>query len=638
VSRLARWCFDHRRRVVVIWLLAAVVLLGVSRAAGSNFTAALSLPNTDSQAAVSLLTQNFPAAAGEGDQVVIQATAGAAIDSAPVRAAVTAALDKVAKVPGVASVASPYAADGAGQISRDDTIAFARVTWDTQSASITTADADHLITTAESADGPDVHVSVEGQSITNSERPTLGASVAVGVVAALIILLLIFGGAVLASLLPLAGTAVALVIGLCLVRLLTHAFDVASQSIDLAVLIGLGVGVDYGLFIISRHRGAVKAGRSYREAAAEAANTSGRTVLFAGATVCIALLGQFALGVNFLYGPSAAAAIAVALTMVSSLTFLPAMLGFLGAKVLSRKERAALAGDGPAGPGAAGLGLRWARFVEARRALVALGALVVVVVIALPVRNQLIPRAGQGTSLVVHVGGETATNIDFSHVLGGKLPLFIAVVVLLAFVLLAAVFRSLLIPVVASVLNLLSVGAALGAINAVFNWGWGASLLGLTGTGPIDAFLPVIMFSVLFGLSMDYEVFTVSRMQEEWRDLPQSGPAGQRNHLAVTLGQAKSSRIIIAAAGIMILVFGSFLLGGHRLLQEFGFGLAFSVLVDALVIRSLLLPAVMHLIGPANWALPNRLDHMLPHLDIEPGQEEDPDLKIGEGMDAIGIG
>ena len=397
MSRLARWCFDHCRRVVVIWLLAAVVLLGVSRAAGSNFTAALSLPNTDSQAAVSLLTQNFPAAAGEGDQVVIQATAGAAIDSAPVRAAVTAALDKVAKVPGVASVASPYAADGAGQISRDDTIAFARVTWDTQSASITTADADHLITTAESADGPDVHVSVEGQSITNSERPTLGASVAVGVVAALIILLLIFGGAVLASLLPLAGTAVALVIGLCLVRLLTHAFDVASQSIDLAVLIGFGVGVDYGLFIISRHRGAVKAGRSYREAAAEAANTSGRTVLFAGATVCIALLGQFALGVNFLYGPSAAAAIAVALTMVSSLTFLPAMLGFLGAKVLSRKERAALAGDGPAGPGAAGLGLRWARFVEARRALVALGALVVVVVIALPVLGLRLGTSDSGT-------------------------------------------------------------------------------------------------------------------------------------------------------------------------------------------------------------------------------------------------
>jgi RND superfamily putative drug exporter len=735
---MARWCFDHRKRVAITWLLAAIVLLGVSQAAGSSFNANLSLPNTDSQAAVSLLTQNFPAAAGEGDQIVIQATNGTAIRSAPVRAAVTDALDKVAQVPGVTSVASPYAADGAAQISRDGTIAFAKVTWDTQAAGITTADANRLITAAESADGHSVHVSLEGLAITNSERPTLGASVAVGIIAALIILLIVFGGALLAALLPLAGTLVALLMGLSVVRLLTHGFDVASQSIDLALLIGLGVGVDYGLFIVSRHRSAVKSGRSYRDAAAEAASTSGRTVLFAGATVCVALLGQLALGVNFLYGPSAAAAIAVALTMFSSLTFLPALLGFLGPRVLSRGERAALAAGGtPDASGASGLGLRWARFVEARRTLVAIGALAVVVVIALPVlglrlgssdsgtdpsswtthqayaalaqgfgpgfngplqlagrvsspagtaafdhllavaahtpgvasvtkpviaphgnaivatvypatspqatqtvnlvnnlRNQLIPQAERGTGLVVHVGGETATNIDFSHVLGDKLPVFIAVVVILAFLLLAAVFRSLLIPLTAAALNLLSVGAALGAINAVFNWGWGASLLGLTGTGPIDAFLPVIMFSVLFGLSMDYEVFTVGRMQEEWR-LSAGAPDVRRNHLAVTLGQAKSNRVILAAAGIMILVFGSFLLGGHRLLQEFGFGLAFSVLIDALVIRSLLLPAVMHLIGPANWALPNWLGRVLPHLSIEPGHQ-DPEPRIGDGIGAVG--
>ena len=748
MSRLARWCFDHRRRVAITWLLAAIVLLGVSQAAGSSFNANLSLPNTDSQAAVTLLTQNFPAAAGEGDQVVIQATNGAAIRSAPVQAAVTAALDKVAQVPGVTSVASPYAADGTAQISRDGTIAFAKVTWDTQAAGITKADAGNLITAAESADGPSVHVSLEGQAITNSQRATLGPSVVVGIIAALIVLLIVFGGAILASLLPLAGTLVALLTALSLVRLLSHGFDVASESIDLALLIGLGVGVDYGLFIVSRHRSAVKASRSCRDAAAEAASTSGRTVLFAGATVCIALLGQLALGVNFLYGPSAAAAIAVALTMFSSLTLLPALLGFLGPRVLSRRERAALAAGRPLqASGATGFGLRWARFVEAHRALVAIGALAVVIVIALPVlglrlgssdsgtdpsswtthqayaalaqgfgpgfngplqlagqvsspastaafdhllaaaahtagvasvtkpitspnghaivatvypatspqatqtislvdnlRNGLIPQAARGTGLIVHVGGETATNIDFSHVLGDKLPIFIAVVVILAFLLLAAVFRSLLIPLTAAVLNLLSVGAALGALNAVFNWGWGASLLGLTGTGPIDAFLPVIMFSVLFGLSMDYEVFTVSRMQEEWRQWVDPGDGlvtsadrsdVHRNHLAVTLGQAKSSRVIIAAASIMILVFGSFLLGGHRLLQEFGFGLAFSVLVDALVIRSLLLPAVMHLIGPANWALPNWLGRVLPHLSIERGHE-DPEPRIGDGIGAVG--
>jgi RND superfamily putative drug exporter len=743
MTRLARWCFDHRRRVLVAWLLAAVALLGLSRAAGSTFSAALSLPNTDSQAAVNLLTQNFPAAAGEGDQVVIQATGGATIASPGVRAAVTTALDRVARLPGIQSVASPYAAGGAAQVSRDGTIAFARVTWNTQPASITTTAAGRLIATAESADGPHTHISLEGQAITNSERPTLGLSIAVGIIAALFILLLIFGGALLASLLPLGATAVALVIGLSLVRLLTHAFDVASESIDLAVLIGLGVGVDYGLFIVSRHRSAVKAGRSCRDAAAEAVNTSGRTVLFAGATVCIALLGQFALGVNFLYGPSAAAAITVALTMASSLTFLPALLGFVGPRVLSRRERTALTAGGPSNSGPAEAGLRWARFVEAHRAPVALAALAAVVAIALPalglrlgttdsatdppgwtthqayvalaqgfgpgfngplqlagrissragtqafdhlltaaahtrgvasvtppvispdghaviatvypatspqatqtvtlvnqLRDQLIPRAEQRTSLVVHVGGQTATNIDFSHVLGGELPLFIAIVVLLAFVLLAAVFRSLLIPLVASLLNLLSVAAALGAINAVFNWGWGASLLRLNGTGPLYAFLPVIMFSVLFGLSMDYEVFTVSRMHEEWRQLhrpgtansaPVPGQEAQRNHLAVTRGQAASNRIILAAAGIMILVFGSFLLGGHRLLQEFGFGLAFSVLVDALLIRSLLLPAVMHLIGPANWSLPGRLDRALPRFDIESAE----DAAAGDGTDGL---
>jgi RND superfamily putative drug exporter len=230
-------------------------------------------------------------------------------------------------------------------------------------------------------------------------------------------------------------------------------------------------------------------------------------------------------------------------------------------------------------------------------------------------RGHLIPQAAHGTSLVVHVGGVTATNIDFAHVLTDKLPLFIVIVVLLAFLLLAAVFRSLLIPLVASVMNLLSVGAALGAMNAVFSWGWGSKLLHLSGTGPVDAFLPVLIFSVLFGLSMDYEVYLVSRIQEEWRH-GRGATAALRNHQAVTTGQAKSGPVIAAAAGIMILVFGSFMFGAREL-AEFGFGLGFSVLVDALLIRSLLVPALMHIIGPANWALPRWLDRVLPRLAVE---------------------
>lgn len=730
MTRLARWCFTRRRIVLAAWLLLLVVALGAARAAGGAFNSSLSLPGTDSQAAVSLLTQHYQAAAGETDRVVIQATDGATIQSPQVRGPVARALARISALPGIASVTSPYASAGAAQVSGNGTVAFARITWDKQPDQITAEDAGALITAAQSADGPGVHVSLGGASITNSERAKPGPSVAVGVVAALVILLIVFGGAVLAALTPLAGAALVLVIGSSAITLLSHGLTVASASTDLAVLIGLGVGVDYGLFIVSRHRAAVRAGRSYEDAAAEAVNTSGRTVLFAGLTVCVALLGQFALGVSFLDGLSAAAAVTVALTIAAALTMLPALLGFPGPKVLSRRERARLAGKGAAQEALQGIGSRWARLVERHSLLTAVTSLAAIALIALPVaglrlgtsdastdpaswtthqsyaalaegfgpgfngplelaghvsgpgdltafsrlltaaahtpgvarvtppqispdrhavlatvypatapqdqrtttlvstlRDTLIPRAEHGSGLIVHVGGQTATAIDFAHILGSKLPLFVAVVVILAFILLAAVFRSLLVPLVASVLNLLSVVAALGAITAVFTKGWGASLLGLSGTGPVDAFLPVVMFSVLFGLSMDYEVYTVSRMQEEWRrQRSRQENAARRNHAAVTAGQAHSTRTVIAAAGIMILVFGSFLPGGHHLLEEFGFGLGFSVLVDAILIRSMLLPAVMHLIGPANWYLPARLSRALPRLDIETGGADAPAL------------
>jgi RND superfamily putative drug exporter len=385
MTRLARWCFTRRRTVLAAWLLLLVVALGAARAAGGAFNSDLSLPGTDSQAAVSLLTQHYPAAAGETDQVVIQATDGATIESPQVRGPVTKALAGVSAVPGIASVASPYAATGAAQIGQDGTVAFARVTWDKQAAQITAADADSLIAAAQTADGPRVHVSLGGGSITNSERAKPGPSVAVGVIAALAILLIVFGGAILAALAPLAGAALALVIGSSAITLLSHALTVASASTDLAVLIGLGVGVDYGLFIVSRHRAAVRAGRSYEDAIAEAVNTSGRTVLFAGLTVCVALLGQFALGVSFLDGLSAAAAVTVALTIATALTLLPALLGFLGPKVLSRRERAALAGNGPVQENPRAIGSRWARLVERHSLLTALASLAAIALIALPV-------------------------------------------------------------------------------------------------------------------------------------------------------------------------------------------------------------------------------------------------------------
>ncbi|MCW2908393.1 MAG: hypothetical protein JWL68_3182, partial [Actinomycetia bacterium] len=385
MGSLAHWCFSHRRTVVTGWLVVLIFVAAISAIAGSSFNTDLSLPGTDSQAAATLLTTNFPAASGETDQIVIQATRGTTIRSAPVRAAVTAALGRAARVPGVESVASPYATDGAAQIARSGTTALARVTWDKSGAQVTAADARNLIAAAESADRADVHISLGGPAITNSERVGLGRSVGVGVIAALVILLIVFGGAVLASLLPLATAILALGTGISLIGLLSHAFSISSVSTQLAVLIGLGVGVDYGLFIISRHRSAVKAGASYEDAATLAVRTSGRTVLLAGLTVCIALLGQFALGVSFLYGVSATAALAVGLTMATSLTFLPAMLGFLGPRVLSRRERAALAAGAPSRPEATGIWLVWPRIVEAGSALAAVGALALLVVIALPI-------------------------------------------------------------------------------------------------------------------------------------------------------------------------------------------------------------------------------------------------------------
>lgn len=730
MSRLAHWCFLHRRAVVAFWLLVLAVTVALSQSIGSKYDESVSLPGTDSQAAVNLLTDNFPSASGEGDQIVIEARGGATARSDSVQQPVTAALTEVAAIPGIASVVSPYSPQGAAQISKDGTVAFAAVNWKMKAADVTKSDARKLIDTAKAADGPDVRISLGGQSIENEESAGPGLSVAVGAIAALVILLIVFGGALFASLMPLVTAAVALFIGTSLISLLSHVMDTPSVSSDLAVLIGLGVGIDYGLFIISRHRGSVKAGRSYEESTVLAVNTSGRTVLFAGITVCIALLGQFALGVDYLYGVSAASALTVALTMATALTFLPAMLGFLGPKTLSRRERRALAQEGPVAEDASGFWLRWGTFVERRRVPVAAGALALVVVIGLPLFTlrlgtsgaatdppdstthqaysalsrgfgpgyngpfQLVtevnspgdaqafstflasaaeqpgvvsvtppttspngkvalailyPATGPGAkatvSLVsdirdlapkaegpghppVHVGGVTPANIDFSRVLSEKLPLFIAVVVVLAFLLLVAVFRSLLIPLVAAVMNLLSVAAALGAMNAVFTWGWGDSILNIPATGPVDAFIPVLLFSVLFGLSMDYEVFLVSRMQEEWhlrrRDRKENGDGDVSradqvldNHWAVTHGQGKTGRIVAAAAGIMILVFGSFLISDDHVLKEFGFGLGFAVLVDALVIRGLLVPALMHLIGPANWAMPGRLERIVPNFSIE---------------------
>jgi len=708
---LARWCFRNRWFVLAGWVLVLVLITVVSQAAGISYATKYSLPNSPSTQALAILQHDFPAVSGDADQIVVEARTGSVV-SAPARPQIEAMLAKVSRLPRVASVASPYGPDGAGQVSRNGKIAFATVNFDAQAQDLPGNAVTALIHTAQAVQGPNLKVALTGQAIENVQPQRSSNSTVLGVILALVVLGLAFG-ALFAAVTPIVTALAAIGIGYAITGLLTHVLTIVSFAPILGILIGLGVGVDYALFIVTRHRSGVRAGRSVEDSVVHAANTAGRAVFFAGLTVVIALLGQFALGISFLDGAAVAAAVTVALTMLAALTLLPALLGFIGPRVLSRRERRRIRESGPKPePVTAGFWYRWSRSLERRTPLRAAVSLAVVAVIAIPVftlrlglddagtdpassttrqaydllaqgfgpgfngpfelvsalhgpaakaafakvvdatshhpgivsasppvvspsgtaafavlypgtapqaaqtakllgtlRTQVVPQA-ETDGVHVLIGGVTATQVDFSKGLAGKLPAFVAIVVILAFRLLMIVFRSLVIPLMASVMNLLSVGAALGVMNAVFGWGWGSKAFGFGGTAPVEVFLPVIMFSVLFGLSMDYEVFLVSRIREEWL---RTGD----NRAAVTTGQTVTGRVITAAASIMILVFLSFMLAGNIIIRQFGVGLAAAIIVDAFVVRTVLVPALMHLCGRANWWLPGWLDRLLPHVAVD---------------------
>jgi RND superfamily putative drug exporter len=723
VKALGGWCFRHRRIVLGLWLAALILSAGASQVVGTAFSTKFTLPDTDSATAISLLQKDFPAASGSSDQIVFATTSGTVRDPA-VQARATTALAKIATLPSVRSVASPFTDAGAKQISTDGTVAYATVTFAAQIGQNPVDDIKAVVTTAQAAGDSQLKVSLGGQDIEQLQQSGSGPSTGIGIVLALVVLGLAFG-ALFAAFLPIITALFAIAIGYSATGLLSNTFSVAEFATILGVLIGLGVGVDYSLFIVTRHRNALKAGQSAEEAASLAVNTAGRAVFFAGLTVCIALLGQFALGLSFLYGVALSATATVLLTMLSSLTLLPALLGFVGTRVLSRKERRVLRDEGPQEETHGTLWFRWARFLERHPVLPGISAIIVVVLIALPVftlrlglddagsdpagtttkaaydalakgfgpgfngplqlvaelkspsdaatftsivnkissepgvvsvgvprvspngqaalanifpatspqapqttdlvnhlRQDVLPKLEAGTDVHVLVGGATAGGVDFAHKLSSKLIPFVAVIVVLGFLLLMAVFRSLLVPLVASIMNLLSVGAALGIMNVVFEWGWGASLFRISSTGPVEVFIPVLMISILFGLSMDYEVFLVSRIHEEW--------TRRRNNAdAVTYGQAETGRVITAAALIMILVFASFALGDNLVIKQFGIGLAGAIIIDAFIVRTVIVPAIMHLSGRANWWLPAWLDRAIPQLNVE-GADLDREL---EGAD-----
>jgi len=711
---IGRWCVVHRRTVLTGWIVGMIVLTVLSQSAGTDYKNSFSLNGTQSFEALQLLERAAPKASGDVEQVVFAVKQGKVTDPG-VKARANTVLKKLAALPDVASVASPYATGATAQISKSGQVAFANVTLTQQAQKYSVGQSNKFVDTATSGSNDGVQVAVEGQLAeqANQQKPT---DTFIGGVAALIVLYLVFGS-LLAAVLPLIATGIALITGLAVISLASHLLDMANFSSELSLLIGLGVGVDYALFIVTRYRQGLQQGKSVEDSIVDAVDTSGRAVMFAGITVCIALLGMFALGVSFLYGVAVAAAIAVAFTVFSALTLLPALLGFMGPRVLSRRSRRKV--SEPKAPDAIHpvFWTRWAGILESHPVPIAIVGILVMGLIAVPffsmrlgasdagsdpsgsttrnayellakgfgpgyngplqlvaqvkgssektafvrmtdavaktpnvvkvtpptllpgkdgepavitsdvfptgspqavstsnlltdLRQNVIPKATAGSGLHVLVGGETAIFADFSSVLSGKLPLFIGVVVLLSFLLLTAVFRSLLVPAMAAVMNMLSAGAAFGVITAVFQWGWAGSLLGLPQTGPIEAFLPVMMFAILFGLSMDYEVFLVTRIFEEWH---RSGD----NRIAVTRGLAATGRTITAAATIMVLVFASFILGGQVIIEMFGVGLASAILIDALIVRSVIVPALLLLTGKANWWLPSFLDRIIPRLNVE---------------------
>ena len=720
MTSLARFCFRRRKLVVVAWLVALVLVSGISRSVGSNYSNDFSFPSTDSSRALAIVQANFPSQSGDSDQIVVQAKT-ATLTSSQVVAAVNGMLDRVGRLSFVTSVTSPY---HSGLISKDGTIGLATVQLNALPQNISTAEAKQLIHTAQAVNPHLINVQLGGAAVEYGENQGGGSTdFLVGALLALVVLFFAFRRSLLSALLPLISAVVAIGIGTSLIGILSHAFSVPQFATQLAELIALGVGIDYALFIVNRYRRELLAGRSPEEAVMLALNTSGRAVSVAGLTVCIALLGMFALALTFLYGVSLGAAFVVMLTMLTSLTLLPAMLGFYGYKAISRRDRRHLFGDGWAlgeesavkDRGASPFWTWWAALVERRSAIMGVLSFALVVVVAIPffslrlgladagedpsgsttllaynlvangfgpgfngplqvvgkinsvadlrsfdefagtlqhapgvarvlpprtspngkaavaivypesspqasqttdLVNQIrteVPKATQGTSLAIHVGGTTASGIDFSKVLGSKLPLFVAVIVLLAFLLLMTVFRSLVVPLTASVMNILSIGAALGAITAAFQYGWLRPVLGFAKAGPIEVYLPVMMFAVLFGLSMDYEIFLISRIREEW-------VATDDNRRAVSRGQAETGRVITAAGLIMILVFLSFsLISNALVIQEFGIGFAVAIIIDAFIVRTVLVPSLMHLLGASNWWLPAWLDRKLPipHIEVE---------------------
>jgi putative drug exporter of the RND superfamily len=710
LKHLARWSYAHRRLVVLAWILLLVGSQLLASVAGGTSSMDFKLPKSDSQAAQDLLARRFKAQSGASATIVFADPAG--LDTPATRPRIAALVADASRVPDVEPIVSPFdARGGRRQVSADGTVAFAQVNFGVAFSSVKATSLDQLRALANKArtDGLDVEL---GGNLFQVRKPPGGTEL-VGVLAAVLILLLAFGS-LLAMGLPIMTALFGIGIGLAGVTLLANVFSMPAFASQLAAMIGIGVGIDYALFIVTRFRQGLHDGLAPEAAVVKSIATAGKAVLFAGCTVVISLLGMFAMGLGFVRGLAVGAALAVVVTMIASVTLLPAVLGFVGLGI----DKLALPWTKRATAGRRGFWYRWSRLIQRRPWPFAVLGLAALVTLAIPVfsirlgnsdagnlprsdttrvaydllgkgfgpgfngplllaieaptaqaaaalpgvhdavartpgvkavtpaslgpdgktavmqvypttgpqdqatvslihhlRKVVVPAAIAGTGLVVHVGGNTAAFNDLADFLGSHLPIFMLVVLGLSFLLLMAVFRSIVVPLKAVVMNVLSIGAAYGLLVAVFQWGIGAHLIGVGNKGPIEAFVPMMMFAILFGLSMDYEVFLLSRVKEEWDKTRDNGTA-------VADGLSYTARVITAAAAIMVCVFGSFVFGDNRIIKEFGLGLAAAILIDATLVRMILVPATMELLGDANWWFPRWLDRMVPKIHIEAGDDD----------------
>ncbi|TFE50962.1 MMPL family transporter [Streptomyces sp. ICN441] len=706
--KLGRFAFRRRRLVALLWVglfaLAGVAASSAPTAASSSF----SIPGTEAQKAFDLLDERFPGTSADGAtaRVVFKAPDGEKMTDPAHRAEVGKAVAELRSGSDqVASVVDPYQAKA---VSRDGTIAYTQVSYKVSGMELTDKDREALTEAGEQAREAGLTVEIGGDALLAA--PETGASEVIGVGVAAVVLVITFGSLVAAGL-PLLTAIIGVGIGVSTITALASTLDLGSTTATLATMIGLAVGIDYALFIVSRYRAELAEGRDHEEAAGRATGTAGSAVVFAGLTVVIALVGLAVVNIPMLSKMGFAAAGTVAIAVLIALTLIPALLGFAGKRVLGRKARkqAAPADDKP------NTGTRWARFVLRRPVAVLLAGVVGLGAVAVPAASlemglpddgsqptsttqrkaydllsegfgpgfngpllvvvdgdkaaadgaakdiagldgvaavtpatynkagdtamitvipedrpssteteDLVRTIRDTTGDEVHVTGATAMNIDFSQRMNDALAPYLALVVGLAFLLLMVVFRSVLVPLKAALGFLLSVVAALGAVVAVFQWGWLGSLFGVEQTGPIMSMMPIFMVGVVFGLAMDYEVFLVTRMREAFVH-------GERPGQAIVTGFRHGARVVTAAAVIMIAVFAGFIGSGEQMVKMIGFGLAIAVFFDAFVVRMAIVPAVLALLGGKAWWLPRWLDRVLPSVDVEGEKLGDAGAPAGDG-------